>query len=205
MSFFLNLGNDFKDKVSFDNSLKIASKGSRESLLDEFINCYDESVTTMLAPAQRFDWDKLREDLYSMFVAVYDKKFNAFDNLQEYCSASEMARISSENKSGNKKFYLSLISVFEDPAGPVDPINKDMRSLSDLYFSTVKTYLFFNIWLAQMGEYKLAACSKNTCDTLFKPVLSIHKYCSNACKTSINMKRMRDRRKQAEIQDSILV
>ena len=203
MSFRLNLGNDFKDKVSFDNSLKIASKGSRDSLLDEFINCYNESA--MLAPAQRFDWDKLQEDLYSMFVAVCDKKFNAFDNLQEYCSASEMARISSENKSGSKKFHLRLTSVFEDPAGPVDPANRDMRSLSDLYFSTVKTYLFFNIWSAQMGEYKLAACSKNTCNTLFKPVLSIHKYCSNACKTSINMKRMRDRRKQAEIQNSISV
>lgn len=143
MPFFLNLEDDFKQKVSFDSSLKIASKGSRDSLLDQFINCYDEPIVAMLAPAQQFDWDKLKEDLYSMFSAVYDKKFDAFDDLQEYCSASEMARVSSENKSGNKKFFLPLISVFEDQGGPVDPVKKDMRNFSELYFNMVETYLFF--------------------------------------------------------------
>ena len=55
MPFFLNLEDDFKQKVSFDSSLKIASKGSRDSLLDQFINCYDEPIVAMLAPAQQFD------------------------------------------------------------------------------------------------------------------------------------------------------
>jgi hypothetical protein len=151
MPFFLNLEDDFKQKVSFDSSLKIASKGSRDSLLDQFINCYEEPIVAMLAPAQQFDWDKLKEDLYSMFLAVYDKKFDAFDDLQEYCSASEMARISSENKSGNKKFFLPLISVFEDPGGPVDPVKKDMRNFSELYFNMVETYLFFKYMASTNG------------------------------------------------------
>lgn len=66
MSFILNLGDDFKEKVSFDSSLKIASKGIRDSLLDQFINCYDEPTTVMLAPAQQFDWGKLKEEQFNV-------------------------------------------------------------------------------------------------------------------------------------------